>query len=65
MTLSIARDVDGRLVAARRFARTADATGTDAPEIVAAFDAAMSALLREATGWAVWRDGRSPAGLIL
>ena len=53
MTISIARDVDGRLVAAQHFARTAEATGIDAPEIVAAFDAALSALLREATGWAV------------
>ena len=47
-----ARDVDGRLVAAQHFARTAEATGIDAPEIVAAFDAAMSALLREAVPWA-------------
>ena len=38
MTISIARDVDGRLVAAQHFVRTADPTGLDAPQIVAAFD---------------------------
>lgn len=53
MTVSVARDVDGRLVAARRFSRTVDATGIDADEIALAFDAAVGAVLREATGWSV------------
>lgn len=53
MTISVARDVDGRLVAARRFSQAADATGKDADEIAHAFDAAMSVILREATPWTV------------
>ena len=53
LTISIARDADGRLVAARRFSRSADATSLDAPDIVAAFNSAMSALLRDSTAWAV------------
>lgn len=53
MTISIARDVDGRLIAARRFSQTADATGKDADEIAQAFDATMTVILREATNWSV------------
>lgn len=53
MTISIASDVGGRLVAARHFVHTSDSTGLDAPQIVAAFDLAMTALLREATVWAI------------
>lgn len=52
MTLSVARDADGRLVASRRFARTADAADTDALSVVSAFEAATGALLREAVPWA-------------
>jgi cholesterol transport system auxiliary component len=52
MTLSVVRDADGRLVASRRFTRTADAPDTDALAIVSAFEAATGALLREAVPWA-------------
>lgn len=53
LTISIARDADGRLLAAQRFSRSADAAGLDAPDVVRAFDAAMSSLLRDSTAWAV------------
>ena len=52
MTLTVVRDVDGRLVASRRFSRTAEAPDTDALAIVSAFEAATGALLREAVPWA-------------
>ena len=52
MTLSVVRDADGRLVASRRFTRTAEAPDTDALSIVSAFEAANGALLREAVPWA-------------
>jgi cholesterol transport system auxiliary component len=52
MTLSVVRDADGRLVASRRFLRAADAAGTDAASVVAAFEAANRALLRDAVPWA-------------
>ena len=39
------RDADGRLVASRRFTRTAEAPDTDALAIVSAFEAASGALL--------------------
>jgi ABC-type uncharacterized transport system auxiliary subunit len=48
----VVRDADGRLVASRRFTRTADAPDTDALAIVSAFEAATGALLREAVPWA-------------
>ncbi len=52
MTLSVVRDADGRLVASRRFTRSAPASGTQAFAIVAAFETANTALLREAVPWA-------------
>ena len=52
MTLSVVRDADSRLVASRRFVRTAEAADTDALSIVSAFEAANSALLRDAVPWA-------------
>ena len=52
MTLSVVRDADGRLVASRRFSRTAEAVDTDALAIVSAFEAANAAVLREAVPWA-------------
>lgn len=52
MTLTVVRDVDGRLVASRRFVRTAEAAATDARSLVLAFDAANGDLLREAIPWA-------------
>ena len=53
MTLSILRNADGRLIASRRFARTAGAAQTDALTVVSAFERANSALLQEAVAWAV------------
>ncbi len=52
LTLSVVRDADGRLVASRRFSRTAEASGTGALAVVSAFEAAMSAVLREGVPWA-------------
>lgn len=52
MTISVVRDADARLVASRRFTRVAEAPRTDARSIVAAFEAASNALLREAVPWA-------------
>lgn len=52
LTLSVVRDADGRLVASRRFSRTAEAAGTDALAVVSAFEAATTAVLREAVPWA-------------
>lgn len=52
ITLSVVRDADGRLVASRRFTRTAEAPDTDAIAVVSAFDAATGALLRDAVPWA-------------
>lgn len=53
LTLTVVRDADSRLVASRRFSRTAEAADTDAPSIVAAFEAATSAILPDAVGWGV------------
>lgn len=52
LTLSVVRDADGRLVASRRFSRTAEAPDTDALAIVSAFEAATGAVLREGVPWA-------------
>ncbi|MFT3972783.1 MAG: ABC-type transport auxiliary lipoprotein family protein [Amaricoccus sp.] len=52
MTLTVLRDVDGRLVASRHFVQTANAPATDARSLVLAFDAANGALLRDAVPWA-------------
>jgi cholesterol transport system auxiliary component len=52
MTLTVLRDVDGRLVSSHRFSRSTEAAGTDARSIVLAFDAATGALLRDAVSWA-------------
>ena len=52
LTLAIVREADGRLLASRRFTRTAEAADTDALAVVSAFDAANGALLREAVPWA-------------
>jgi cholesterol transport system auxiliary component len=53
MTMTLVRDIDARPVGARRFeARVA--ANSDAPtDIVSAFNQAMSAVLREATGWTI------------
>jgi cholesterol transport system auxiliary component len=51
MRLALVRDLDQRVVRARRFEQTAAAASDDAPSIVAAFDAAMRALLAEAAEW--------------
>jgi cholesterol transport system auxiliary component len=52
LTLSVIRDADARLVASRSFRATANASDTGAPAIVAAFQAATTAVLREAVPWA-------------
>lgn len=52
MTLTLLRDLDGRLIASHRFTKTAETPATDAHSIVLAFDAANAALLREAIPWA-------------
>lgn len=52
VTLSVVRDADGRLVASRRISRTAEAADTDALAVVSAFEAATTAVLREAVPWA-------------
>lgn len=51
MTLTLVRDADSSLIATRRFYRVVAAADTDAPAIAAAFDAAMTPLLRDATSW--------------
>lgn len=53
MTLTVVRDVDGRLVASRHFSRVAEAPDTHAHSLVLAFNAANEALLREAVPWTV------------
>ena len=52
MTLTVVRDADGRLVASRRFTRTARGGRHRRPRLVAAFEAANGAVLREAVPWA-------------
>ena len=53
LTLTLMRDIDGRVVGARRFERTVGAASDGAPDVVSAFNVAMSGLLQEATGWIV------------
>lgn len=53
MTLTLVRDLDGRVVATRRFERRVGAPSSDAPTLVSAFNVAMSGLLGEATSWTV------------
>jgi cholesterol transport system auxiliary component len=52
LTLTVMRDSDGRMLATRRFARSADAPDLEASTVAAAFDAAMGPLLGEAIAWA-------------
>ncbi|MBF9036429.1 hypothetical protein HKCCE2091_19500 [Rhodobacterales bacterium HKCCE2091] len=58
MTVRILRERDVVVFASRNFAAEAVAAGTDADEVVAAFDAAMSEILAEFTPWAMARLGR-------
>ena len=53
LTLTLMRDIDGRVVGTRRFERTVGAASDGAPDVVSAFNVAMSGLLQEATGWIV------------
>jgi cholesterol transport system auxiliary component len=53
LTLTLMRDIDGRVVGVRRFERTVGAASDGAPDVVSAFNVAMSGLLQEATGWIV------------
>ena len=62
MTLTLVRDADAGLVATRRFLRVAEAADIDAMDIAAAFDAAMTPILREATAWGLRViTGRAPS----
>ena len=53
LTLTLMRDVDGRVLAARRFERSVGSPSDDAPDVVSAFNVAMSGLLGDATAWVV------------
>jgi cholesterol transport system auxiliary component len=53
MTLSIMSDIDGRIVATRRFGRTVNVPSDAAPAVVSAFNVAMSDILARATDWAI------------
>lgn len=52
MTLTLVREPEGRIVAARRFERSVPAPEASAAAIVPAFEAAMRPLLAEAANWA-------------
>lgn len=52
MTLTLVREPEGSIVAARRFERSAPAPETSAAAIVPAFEAAMRPLLADAAAWA-------------
>ena len=47
------RDLDGQVVASRRFERSAAASADDATAIVSAFNVAMSGILQEAGAWTI------------
>ena len=51
LTLSVVRDRDSRLMAIRRFERSAVTYDGSTPAIISAFDAAMRPLLAEASAW--------------
>lgn len=51
--LTVARDIDARTVASRRFRSRIAAASDSAPDIAIAFNQATSAILREATGWTI------------
>jgi cholesterol transport system auxiliary component len=51
LTLTVVREVDGAVVAARDLASTATAPSGDALALAVAFDAATGAVLREAVAW--------------
>ena len=53
LTLTLMRDVDGRVLATRRLKRIVGAPSDNAPDVIAAFNVAMSGLLGEATAWTV------------
>lgn len=57
MTLTLVRDLDRRLVAARTFEGSAPLGSTDALAVAVAFDSAMRGILREATRWTVGAMG--------
>ena len=49
--LTLMRDAEQRVIASRSFAQSAPAAGDSAPEVVAAFQAVMDALLPEMADW--------------
>ena len=53
MTLTLVRDLDGQVVASRRFEGSATAPADHATAVVSAFNVAMSGILREAGAWTI------------
>ena len=53
MTLSVMNDIDGRIIASRRFERSVGAASDDASTVVSAFNVVMSGILREVTAWTI------------
>jgi len=53
LTVTVIRDEDRSIVASRRFDATSNASGQEVGPVVAAFDAATTQVLREATAWIV------------
>lgn len=53
LTASLLRDADGRLAASRRFEQRVAVPSRESADIVAAFDAATTGVLRELTSWTV------------
>ncbi len=57
LRLTIVSDMDRRMIGARVFERVVDSPDLDTPTLIAAFDAAMNALLRDAALWVVSSTG--------
>jgi cholesterol transport system auxiliary component len=61
LTLTVIRDLDGRIVGSRSFTSTVTVADLDELTVVSAFDRAMTALLDEATGWTIAAMRGAPA----
>lgn len=57
LTMTVLREADGALIASRSFTASAGAASADALTLVAAFDTAMGAVLREAVPWLAGASG--------
>ncbi len=53
LTLTLVRGIDGRALGTRQFQASVGAASTEAGVVVSAFNAAMSQVLREASGWTI------------